>query len=363
MRVFRLLSRVLLPSALIAAGLAFDAYRQLHEPLRVDGGQTIEIPAGGTLSGTLADMQARGWLPSARAALYLRLYVRWHAVGARVRSGEYGLEAQQTLLDALALFMSGRTIVHELRIVEGWTFAQALQAMRADAMIQQTLAADATPQAVMEAIGQPGAPAEGRFFPDTYRFAKNTSDVVLLRQAYAQMQKVLDAEWEQRVADLPYASADDALILASIVEKETGAPVERPQIAGVFVRRLQLGMRLQTDPTVIYGLGSAFDGNLRRADLNADTPYNSYTRGGLPPTPISLPGRAAIHAALHPDDGKALFFVSKGDGTHQFSETLEQHEAAVRQYQLSAPRPRAEPPPAPQPKSQGRSRTKKHRHS
>src|SRR3546814_652075 len=251
----------------------------------------------------------------------------------RIRSGEYGIDARQNLISAVALFMSGSTIVHELRIVEGWSFMQALQTIRANAMIKQTLA-DATPEQIMIAIGQSGVHPEGRFFPDTYRFPKDTSDLTLLKQAYATMNKALSDEWAQRAPDLPYASPDEALTMASIIEKETGAPAERTQIAGVFVRRLRLGMRLQTDPTVIYGLGSAFDGNLRLVDLRNDGPYNTYTRTGLPPTPISLPGRASLHAALHPDDGKALFFVSKGDGSHVFSETLEQHEAAVRRYQL-----------------------------
>lgn len=332
----RLVRPLLLLIAIVAAaigGLLFDGWRQLHAPLRVDAAQTIEIAPGDTLAGVLVRMNAQHWLPSARAALYLRLYVRWHAVGGRVRSGEYALDAQQNLLDALELFLSGRTIVHELRIVEGWTFAQALQAVRANPMIRQTLA-DTKPDAIMAAIGQPGQHPEGRFFPDTYRFPKDTSDVALLRQAYAAMQKALAEEWAQRASDLPYATPDEALTMASIVEKETGVAAERAQIAGVFVRRLRLGMRLQTDPTVIYGLGERFDGNIRLVDLRTDTPYNTYTRAGLPPTPISLPGRAALHAALHPDDGQALFFVSRGDGTHVFSATLAEHEAAVRRYQL-----------------------------
>lgn len=333
---FRLLIRVLLLAVVLLFGLLFDAYRQLHAPLRVTSVQSFEIAPGETLGGVLARLEARQWLPRARAALYLRLYARWQGLGGRIRSGEYALEPTLDLIGTLERFISGSTIVHELRIVEGWTFAQALQALRTNAMIGQTLA-DAAPEQIMQAIGQPGLPAEGRFFPDTYRFAKNISDVTLLRQAFERMQQMLAAEWRQRASDLPYASADEALIMASIVEKETGAPQERAQIAGVFVRRLQRGMRLQTDPTVIYGLGAAFDGNLRLVDLRGDGPYNTYLRAGLPPTPISLPGRAALHAALHPDDGKTLFFVATGDGTHVFSETLEQHDAAVRRYQLKRP--------------------------
>ncbi|NKF23129.1 endolytic transglycosylase MltG [Solimonas marina] len=334
MRPLRHFFRAVLLVLIIAGALLFDGYRQLHAPLaKVEPGATLVLVPGETLSGVLVDIGQRGWLPSARAASYLKLYVRWHGVGARIRSGEYAINDQMTLIELLDHFLAGDVIVHELRIVEGWTFAQALEAIRADPKIKQTLA-QATPDEIMTAIGHPGEAAEGRFFPDTYRFSMGTTDVTLLREAYARMAKILAEEWAQRAADLPYASPDDALTMASIIEKETGAPVERAQIAGVFVRRLRLGMRLQTDPTVIYGLGSAFDGNLHVKDLRTDTPYNTYTRAGLPPTPIALPGRASLHAALHPDDGKALFFVSKGDGTHAFSETIEQHDAAVRRYQL-----------------------------
>jgi UPF0755 protein len=193
---------------------------------------------------------------------------------------------------------------------------------------------DLTGEAVMSAIGHPGDAWEGRFFPDTYRFTKRTSDVEILKRAYAAMDTALNQAWAGRATDLPYATPAEALTMASIVEKETGVADERTRVAGVFVRRLKSGMRLQTDPTLIYGLGNAFDGNLRKRDLLADGPYNSYLRPGLPPTPICLPGRAAIEAALHPADGTELYFVARGDGTHQFSTTIEEHEAAVRKYQL-----------------------------
>ena len=175
---------------------------------------------------------------------------------------------------------------------------------------------------------------EGRFLPETYRFTNQTSDVEFMRRAYVAMEAAMARQWAARQPDLPLASADDALILASIIERETGVPAERPQIAGVFVRRLRLGMRLQTDPTVIYGMGDAFDGNIRRRDLRTDTPYNTYTRKGLPPTPIALPGEAALAAAVNPADGDSLFFVSRGDGSHVFSATVQEHNAAVRKYQL-----------------------------
>jgi UPF0755 protein len=186
----------------------------------------------------------------------------------------------------------------------------------------------------MAALGHPDLDAEGRFFPDTYLFPRGTTDIAYLKRAYAAAEKNLEEQWAARASDLPYRSPYEALIMASIVERETAVPDERPMIAGVFIRRLAKGMRLQTDPTVIYGLGESFDGNLRKRDLLADAPYNTYTRAGLPPTPICLPGRAALAAALHPAAGDALYFVARGDGSHQFSATLQEHEAAVRRYQL-----------------------------
>ena len=188
--------------------------------------------------------------------------------------------------------------------------------------------------APVQQLGAPGQPAEGRFYPDTYRFARGTTDAAFLRRAYQAMEGVLAQEWAGRSPNLPYASPDEALIMASIVERETGMIDERAEIAGVFVRRLQKKMRLQTDPSVIYGLGAKFDGNLRKRDLLADGPYNTYTRAGLPPTPICLPGRAALNAAMHPAAGKTLYFVARGDGSHVFTETFADHDAAVRKYQL-----------------------------
>ena len=206
---------------------------------------------------------------------------------------------------------------------------------------------------MMAAIGRPGIPAEGHFYPDTYLFPKGTADVAFLRRASMAMDKALASEWDMRDPQIPFKTSDDALILASIIEKETGAKDERAKVAGVFIRRLALGMRLQTDPTVIYGMGSEYKGNLYRKDLETDTPFNTYTRFGLPPTPICMPGRASIHAALHPVGDKTLFFVARGDGTHQFSETLQEQDAAVRKYQLKTPPPN---PPIP-------AKARKHKHS
>lgn len=317
-----------------AAAVTFDARRSLHAPLTLTADLKYAIPNGSSLHAVLADLRRQGYLPNAqRLTLYVRAYARFTGLGTRIKAGEYALSPGVTILNALSLFESGQTVVYALQLIEGWTARQAVEVIRAHPEIV------ATPELGMDGIAsQLGLASprdlEGRLFPETYHFSRGTSDLALIRRAYDMQQAVLAEEWAARDPELPYASADEALTMASIIEKETGVPYERAEIAGVFVRRLNLGMRLQTDPTVIYGLGDAFDGNLRRRDLTSDTPYNTYTRTGLPPTPICLPGRAAIHAALHPADGETLYFVSKGDGSHQFSRTLSEHQAAVRQYQL-----------------------------
>ncbi|MDD3762496.1 MAG: endolytic transglycosylase MltG [Nevskiales bacterium] len=332
----RLLIATMILALVGAAGLWADARQLLNAPLRIDGDTAFTIAPGQAVGGVIDRMADLGWLEApVRSTLYLRLYARHQKLATRIKAGEYRLSNGMSAVDALRLFVEGRTILYQVRLIEGWTLKQALAELAKQPQLEITLADAGDPVAAMDrTLGLDGRPAEGRLFPDTYHFPKGTQDVVILRRAYEKMQRVLDEEWANRAEGLPYASPDEALVMASIIEKETGAPQERAQIAGVFVRRLLRGMRLQTDPTVIYGLGDAFDGNLRRRDLLQDTPYNTYTRGGLPPTPICLPGRASIHAALHPDDGNSLFFVSRGDGTHVFSETLDQHEAAVRKYQL-----------------------------
>ena len=319
---------------LAAAGLAVrDVQSQLQAPLPIAQAQVLDVPRGATLNGLLRDFQQQGLLGSGRQRLYLSWYARLAGQARSLKAGEYSLAPGLRAMDLTALLASGRVVLHELTLVEGWTTAQALVALRAHPAITQTLPVG-DDAALMAAIGAPGRHPEGRFQPDTYRFARGTSDVEFLRRAYQAMERTLADEWAGRAPGLPYASPEQALIMASIVERETGMIEERPEIAGVFVRRLQQRMRLQTDPSVIYGLGAAFDGNLRKRDLLADGPYNTYTRAGLPPTPICLPGRAALHAALHPAPGKTLYFVARGDGSHQFSETFADHEAAVRKYQL-----------------------------
>ena len=325
---------------LIVAAIGFgywllrDVEDVLRRPLLLQAPAVFEIAKGRHLEGIAADLDDRSFLPTGRARLYLRLYGRLNPNVAALKAGEYQLTPGMTPIDAMNLFASGKVLLHELRIVEGWRFAQALEAVRQNEVLQHTLPATAAANEVMAAIGRPDEDAEGRFFPDTYRFPRGTSDVAFLKRAYAANEKLLQEEWDKRDNGLPYRMPYQALIMASIVERETGLPDERAQIAGVFVRRLQKGMRLQTDPTVIYGLGLAFDGNLRKRDLLADAPYNTYTREGLPPTPICLPGRAALQAALHPASGNTFYFVSRGDGSHEFSATLKEHEAAVRRYQL-----------------------------
>jgi UPF0755 protein len=233
----------------------------------------------------------------------------------------------------LERLVSGKTIQYPVTLVEGWTFRQAVDHIAEDPRYGDLLGkSDAD---LMAALGRGGEHPEGRFFPDTYAFPRAATGLDVLRRALERMDQVLAEEWAARAPDLPIDSPYEALILASIVEKETGLAEERPAIAGVFTRRLQKGMRLQTDPTVIYGMGERFDGDIRRADLREATPYNTYVITGLPPTPIALPGRAAIHAALNPEPGEALYFVARGDGGHVFSATLEEHNAAVRKYQLS----------------------------
>jgi len=255
-------------------------------------------------------------------------------VETRVRAGEYRIEAGQTPDDLLETFTTGKSIQYSFTVIEGWSFRQMLDAISADPILVQTLQGKDDAE-IMRLIGHPDQHPEGMFFPDTYRFPKGTSDVDFLKRAYEVMQQHLEREWMQRDPNLPLNSSYKALILASIIEKETGAGFERPLIAGVFIQRLKRNMRLQTDPTIIYGLGTGFDGDIRFRDLKRDTPYNTYLHSGLTPTPIALPGLDSIRAALHPAETKALYFVSKGDGTHHFSETLQEHNAAVKRFQLN----------------------------
>lgn len=259
-------------------------------------------------------------------------WFRWSGQARRIRAGSYEIEAGTSPRQLLDKMVQGAEMLEQVRFIEGWTLRQ-LRAALAQAPHLKPVTAQWTEAQLMEALGAPGQAGEGRFFPDTYVYSRRVSDLTVLRRAYRTMQQHLDAAWAQRDPDTPLKSADEALILASIVEKETGLEADRGKVASVFVNRLRIGMPLQTDPTVIYGLGAAFDGNLRKRDLLADTPYNTYTRGGLPPTPIALPGLASLKAAVRPEPGKALYFVARGDGSSVFSLNLADHNRAVNQYQ------------------------------
>ncbi|MDR0781472.1 MAG: endolytic transglycosylase MltG [Pseudomonadales bacterium] len=326
-------TKILLIAGFLVALLALTAfgrivlhYRYVETPLRLSGDYVLNVEQGSNLTRVLDQLQTQGVIPS---ALDLRLYARFNQGAVRLQAGEYLLQRSlngRTLLHKLA---SGEVLYHHVRLLEGWTLAQALAEIQHNDAVKVTLH---DVEDLRQTLGLANT-GEGEFFPDTYSFVRGASDLDLLKQAHELMSKELAQAWAARDVGLPYASDYDLLTMASIIEKETGLATERPQIAGVFVRRLQQGMRLQTDPTVIYGLGSSFDGNLTRAQLQRDTPWNTYTREGLPPTPIALPGRAALLASAHPDDTTALFFVSKGDGSHQFSTTLQEHNDAVRRYQ------------------------------
>ena len=293
-------------------------------------GTRIEITAGSSLRTVLSEL-AR--VQALRNPRLVEGYLRLHGKSLKAQAGVYQLATGASVREILEQLSAGRVVLSQVTIVEGWDFAQMRQALKANTDLVHSWAGldDA---AVMGELGLKGVAAEGRFYPDTYRFAAGTSDRHIYEMALQRMNERLQQEWAARAPNLPVRSPAHALILASVVEKETGREDERAKIAAVFVNRLRLGMRLQSDPTVIYGLGARYDGNLRRRDLETDGPYNSYTRAGLPPTPIALPGGDSIHAALHPADIDALYFVAtgNGDGGHQFSATYAEHTAALRRF-------------------------------
>ncbi len=316
----------------LAVGCYYDYHSFLDTPLTVPAQKMEFTIAAGESNKSIADrLQAGGII---RSALYWKIYAHQTGLGRRIQAGEYALATDATPRTLLHQFAAGRVIQHALTLVEGWTFRQLLTAVTAHPQLQHTLAGLGD-EAIMTRLGYPGQHPEGRFFPDTYYFPAGVTDVDFLKRAYATLERRLQETWERRLPDLPLQTPYEALILASLIEKETGRPDERREIAGVFIRRLQKGMLLQTDPSVIYGLGERFDGNLRRQDLLADTAYNTYTRRGLPPTPIALPGAASLAAAVDPAPGDTLYFVATGAGCHAFSKTLEEHNYKVRQYQLN----------------------------
>ena len=324
--VRRLLAWILFLAVVLGGGTAW----WLHAPLPM-GSEPLELAIEpGTLPrGVAQDVQAAGVRVDARI---LYAFFRLSGRGRDIRAGNYEIPPGTTPLVLLDKLVRGEETLRTLTLVEGWTFRQVRTALARDEQLKHDTA-ELSDAALMERLGRPGVHPEGRFFPDTYTYAKGSSELAVLRRALHAMDRRLEAAWAQRAADTPLKSADEALILASIVEKETGRASDRAQIAGVFTNRLRNGMLLQTDPTVIYGLGDKFDGNLRRKDLLADTPWNTYTRAGLPPTPIAMPGKASLLAAVQPERTKALYFVARGDGSSHFSSSLDEHNRAVNRFQ------------------------------
>lgn len=319
---------------LAAAGSSlwlWQGLQSLDEPVALEEPRLFDVPAGTGFGQLARKLESEGLV---ERSLWLRIYGRLFPEQARVKAGEYEFSQGMSARDMLAQMVAGETKQWSIQFIEGWTFQDMRTALANNPRITH-LTTDWSEARIMEAMGAEGEHPEGRFFPDTYRYTGNETDLDILRRAFNRMETVLSEEWETRAEDLPYETPYEALIMASIVERETGAPHERDEVAGVFVRRLEKGMRLQTDPTVIYGMGSKYVGRITRRDLLTHTPYNTYRISGLPPTPIALPGQDAIHAALHPAEGETLYFVARGDGTHKFSRTLEEHQRAVREYQLN----------------------------
>ncbi|KZN15927.1 MULTISPECIES: endolytic transglycosylase MltG [Pseudomonas] len=326
-----LLETGLVLAGLLAGACAWKIDSALEQPLNIAQEELLEVPKGTTPNRTFLRLEADGVI---KDAFWLRVYWRFNLAGQPLHSGEYRMVPGMTVNGLIDLWKRGEMVQYSLTLVEGWNFHQVRAALAKDEKLEQTLNGLSDSQ-VMDKLGHSGIFPEGRFFPDTYRFVRGMTDADLLKKAYDRLDEVLLKEWNQRATDVPYTEPYQALIMASLVEKETGVPQERRQIAGVFVRRMEMGMLLQTDPTVIYGLGDRYNGKLTRAHLKEPTPYNTYIIAGLPPTPIAMVGREAIHAALNPADGNSLYFVARGDGSHVFSDDLDAHNNAVREFQIN----------------------------
>jgi UPF0755 protein len=323
----RLFLSLLLLAVVVSLGLG---YRWLDAPLEIPG-QVVDlsIEPGDSAKDVVAKTTQAGVVVH---PLALYGWFRLSGESRKIKAGSYELGPQTTPRSLLNKLVQGDEALRAVTLVEGWTFKQVMTAL-GKAQFLQGDAQRMAPETLMNLLGKPGVHPEGRFFPDTYTYAKGSSDVLLLKRAMRAMDKKLGAAWLSRTPDALLQSPEQVLILASIIEKETGTSSDRALISAVFNNRLRIGMRLQTDPTVIYGLGEGFDGNLRKSDLMADTPWNTYTRAGLPPTPISMPGKAALLAAVQPAPSKALYFVARGDGSSHFSTSLDEHNRAVNKYQ------------------------------
>jgi len=322
-------SRLAIVLLLVSAMAAVYLYWSWNHSLQ-PGTDIYAVKPGMTLRAFARELSSRGVLAESHSFVWLA-YLTGHQ--RDLKTGEYRFRNGMTARELLEQIVAGRVVEYPLVLVEGWTFRQLLDAIKEAPKLTRTLTG-LSPRAIMERLGHQGEHPEGRFFPDTYYYSSGQTELAILANAYDKMQRLLQQEWEKRDNNLPFKDPYEALILASIVEKETGRADERRLIAGVFINRLRHGMRLQTDPTVIYGMGESFDGNLRLKDLRRDTPYNTYTRSGLPPTPVAMPGKDSLQAVMHPVVNGALYFVARGDGSHEFSATLEEHNKAVIKYQL-----------------------------
>ncbi|KAF2390913.1 endolytic transglycosylase MltG [Pseudomonas frederiksbergensis] len=329
-KLLLLLETGLVLAGLLSAASAWKIHSALEQPLNITQEELLEVPKGTTPTRTFYRLETDGVI---KDAFWLRVYWRFNLSATPIHSGEYRMLPGMTVDGLIDLWKRGEVVQYSVTLVEGWNFHQVRAALAKDDKLKQTLTGLSDTQ-VMDKLGHSGIFPEGRFFPDTYSFVRGMTDAELLKKAYERLDEVLAKEWEKRAADAPYTEPYQALIMASLVEKETGVPQERGQIAGVFVRRMAMGMMLQTDPTVIYGLGDRYTGKLTRAHLKEATPYNTYMISGLPPTPIAMVGREAIHAAMNPVAGNSLYFVARGDGSHVFSDDLDAHNSAVREFQL-----------------------------
>lgn len=316
--------------SVIVALLMWQGWQTLNSEITVDEPVQLDVRPGSAFNTVLKQLTDSGLVVH---PLPFKAYVFLNGYSSQIKAGEYRFESTISPLAVLQKLLAGDVLQYKFTIVEGWTFRQTLDAL---SQLKDTLSVQAhimSAEDIMKAVGSPELHPEGQFLPDTYQYVRGSSDVDLLVRAHRALNDFIAQEWDKRDESIPIKTPYEALTLASIVEKETGAAFERPEIAGVFMSRLKINMKLQTDPTIIYGLGESFDGDIRRKHLKQDTPYNTYTRHGLTPTPIAMAGKAAIRAVLHPAETKALYFVSRGDGTHKFSATLEEHEAAVDKYQ------------------------------
>jgi UPF0755 protein len=311
--------------------LYHDMQQVINQPINIQSIEQLNITPGMSLTSIAQIMVSEGWI---KHPYYLILQARWQKKARLIKAGEYAIEPGFSQLELLNKIVEGKVIQYSQTLAEGLSFREIIGLVRKNRYLIQTNDSF-DPAIIVQSMEYLQTHPEGMFYPDTYHFPRDTTDMEFFHRSYLLMQQVLDEEWRHRATGLPYQTPYEALIMASIIEKETADITERDRIAGVFVRRLQIKMKLQTDPTVIYAMGESYDGNIRKNDLYIDSPYNTYVYSGLPPTPIASPGRAAIRAALQPAEGEELYFVARGDGTHQFSKTLEEHNSAVRAYQLN----------------------------